>query len=86
MKNKIFLLVSIPLNFIFGFISMYVFLWLAIAFYSVNCVINGCSDMVGEEWGGVFGGLLIAGVISAILVPLIIFTSLKFLRLTENGK
>jgi hypothetical protein len=65
---------------------MYAFLWWAITFYSVHCLINGCSDMVGEESAGIFVGLLIAGVISGILVPLIIFTNLKLLRLTGVRK
>lgn len=78
--NKIYMLISFLINFTFGFISMYAFLWWAITFYSVNCLINGCSDMVGEEWSGIIMGLIIAGTISIVLVPLTIFTNLKLLR------
>lgn len=84
--NKIFLLISFPINFIFGFISMYTFFWWTVTFYSVNCLINGCSDTVGEEWAGIIGGLIIAGSISVVLIPLMIFTNLKFLQVTGVRK
>lgn len=84
--KRIFILLSLLINFICGFFSMYAFLWLGITFYSVKCLINGCSDMVGEEWIGIMGGLIIAGSISIVLVPLMIFTNLKFLRATGVRK
>ncbi len=84
--KKIFIGISILVNFIFGFISMYAFLWWAIALYSVNCLVKGCSDMAGEEWSGIILGLIIAVSISVVLVPLMIYTNLNFIRVTGVRK
>ncbi|SFJ59181.1 hypothetical protein SAMN04488574_11839 [Bacillus sp. 71mf] len=78
--------ISSLLNFIFGFLFGYALFWLLITFYGVDCLINSCSDMVGEEWGTIILGLMITLIISGILLPTFIFTNRKFLRVVKIRK
>ncbi|MBO1627087.1 hypothetical protein [Bacillus arachidis] len=80
------LAISVFLNFIFGFLFTYALLWLLITVYSINCLFNGCSDMVGEEWVGIIMGMVITLIISGLLLPAIIFTNRKFLHVVKVKK
>ncbi|PFA22481.1 hypothetical protein CN373_09540 [Bacillus cereus] len=84
--KRLCLATSAFLNFIFGFLFTYVLLWLLITVYSINCLFNGCSDMVGEEWVGIIMGMVITFIISVILFPTIIFTNRKFLHVVRIEK
>ncbi|PFK37433.1 hypothetical protein COI93_15175 [Bacillus cereus] len=84
--KKLWLATTVFLNFIFGFLFTYALLWLLITVYSINCLFNGCSDMVGEEWVGIIMGMVITFIISTILFPVIIFTNRKFLHVVRMRK
>ncbi len=84
--KKLYLVISVLLNFIFGFLFEYVLLGVLITVYSINCLFNGCSDMVGEEWVGIVMGLVITLIIGGILFPMIIFTNRKFLHVVKMRK
>ncbi|PEY39588.1 hypothetical protein CN354_09405 [Bacillus cereus] len=84
--KKLCLAIRVFLNFIFGLLFTYALLWLLITVYSINCLFNGCSDMVGEEWVGIIMGMVITLIISGILFPVIIFTNRKFLHAVKMRK
>ncbi|PEE37106.1 hypothetical protein COL91_11630 [Bacillus pseudomycoides] len=84
--KKLYLVISVLLNFIFGFLFGYALLGVLITVYSINCLFNGCSDMVEEEWVGIVMGLVITLIISGILFPMIIFTNRKFLHAVKMRK
>lgn len=85
MKSLFFLIGSF-LNFIYGFLFYYIFLWLWIAVYGVQCLVNECSDMVGEESSSIIMGLIVAVLGSAILVPILIFTNIRIRRVISIRK
>lgn len=64
--QKLCLVTTVFLNFIFGFLFGYALLGVLITVYSINCLFNGCSDMVEEEWVGIVMGLVITLIISGI--------------------
>lgn len=56
--KKLYLSISVLLNFIFGFLFTYALLGVLVTVYSVDCLFNGCSDMVGEECVGLMVGIV----------------------------
>ncbi len=79
--KKLYLVISVLLNFIFGFLFGG-----GITVYLINCLFNGCSDMVEEEWADMVMGLVITLIIGGILFPMIIFTNRKFLHAVKMRK
>ncbi|WP_410983229.1 hypothetical protein [Bacillus cereus] len=54
--KKMYVAISVLLNFIFGFLFMYALLGVLVAVYSVDCLFNGCSDIVGGRMDRSYGG------------------------------